>query len=176
MADSPTTMRDFRRMLRASVREPLAFDMRHGAEIAVICQDIVRGEKVRDFDIEAVFAARQDSGGVRLMPSSAGKSVALVPVYGLCNLRLDFTPYAFSTLGLTQTMKELAGDPSVSAIVLDVSSPGGMVTGTRAAADAATSSMPTSKARLLEGAVSHPASLKKTWAGAGACPVPLHSR
>jgi ClpP class serine protease len=70
------------------------------------------------------------------MPSGAGKSVALLPMYGICTLRLDFAPYSFSTLALTQKVRELAGDPSVSGIVLDVSSPGGMVTGTKAAADA----------------------------------------
>lgn len=65
-----------------------------------------------------------------------GKATALVSVRGTALYETEFQPIAFSTLLLQQTIRQLAQDPEVGTIVLEIDSPGGVVTGTQEAADA----------------------------------------
>lgn len=145
-------MRQFRRAIRNSVGKPLLFDARdgYGAVLRGLFERVARGDRVHDGEIHEVMAdtrSEADAGdepkritiaaGPTLIPGGAGgKITALVPVRGVALYDLDFQPYCFSTLLLAQTMAALANDPEVGTIVLDIDSPGGMVTGTAEAADA----------------------------------------
>lgn len=77
------------------------------------------------------------SGRPTLTPSAkSGKFVAVVPMHGTAFYDLEFQPFAFATMHLARVVSQLAADPSIETIVLDIDSPGGQVTGTQEAADA----------------------------------------
>jgi len=75
----------------------------------------------------AVSAARQQN----LATAGAG-SVAVIPIYGIINQRYsgDFSgPSGTSIQNLTQQFRQAVNDPNVKAIVFDIDSPGGSVSG-----------------------------------------------
>lgn len=145
-------MRQFRREIRSCPGKPLAFHMRsgYGAVVGAMLERVGRGERVHDSEIHDIMAdsrnASDDDGearrilveaGPRIIPNgTAGKAVAIVSMRGIANYNVEFQPYCFSTALLAQTMSALGSNPDVGTIVLDIDSPGGMVTGTVEAADA----------------------------------------
>jgi ClpP class serine protease len=60
----------------------------------------------------------------------------VLSLHGVAMYDSEWQPYCFSTLLLSQIMGRLAADPQIETIVLDIDTPGGMVTGTQEAADA----------------------------------------
>jgi signal peptide peptidase SppA len=140
MTDNSADMRALRRLLRTSVAEPLSIHLRGaGAAIAAVVEDIARGQRVHDDDLAMAIVGQREirAGiGVRFLPSSGGRQTAVVPMYGVINLRLEAQPYATSTLMLAQNMRSLASDPAIDGIILDCSSPGGTVTGVPECSDA----------------------------------------
>lgn len=129
-----------RAALAAFDGEIVAIGGRRGARVLSLAHALSFGKAVPDSDICAalVSAARIEGHqrGIGRLPSSAGRSVAFVPVCGVAVYNVEAQPFCFSTALLAQRMDELAADPAVSAIVLDIDSPGGIVTGTPEAADA----------------------------------------
>lgn len=141
-------MRQFRRALRSAVGRPLAYQINdgYGAALAGTLERVIRGERVHDAEIKDMFAVDDDGptpeniaayAGPAIIPGGNGaKATAMVSVRGVALYDLEFQPYCFSTLLLAQTMNALANDPEIGTIVLDIDSPGGVVTGTPEAADA----------------------------------------
>lgn len=126
-----------------SIRAPWALSVDLAPLVVSLVADHARGHDIPLARIAAALgpddirprAARDRP--VNLLPAGrGGKSVAVVPVYGIATYSLEYFPYAFSTLGLARTMAALAADAAVASIVLDIASPGGTVTGTPEAADA----------------------------------------
>jgi signal peptide peptidase SppA len=145
-------MRQFRREIRSCPGKPLAFHMKsgYGAVVGAMLERVGRGERVHDSEIHDMMADSRNAGeddgeprrilieaGPRIIPNgTAGKAIAIVSMRGVANYNVEFQPYCFSTALLAQTMSALASNPDVGTIVLDIDSPGGMVTGTVEAADA----------------------------------------
>ncbi len=106
--------------------------------------DLVRGTDVSDDRIAA--ALKSDSRPVKLafssapilVPGASGSSgaTAIVSFKGVALYNVEWQPYAVSTLRFAQTIKALAADASISTIMIDFDSPGGVVTGTPEAANA----------------------------------------
>jgi signal peptide peptidase SppA len=141
-------MQQFKREIRSSNGRIFAFDLRNGfgAALGGLFERIARG-KVYDKEIREIYGFDEDDGpspqrvrisaGPQMTPSAkAGKYTALVSLHGVALYDLEYQPYCFSTLLLSQIMESLANDPSVDTIVLDINTPGGHVTGTQEAADA----------------------------------------
>ena len=64
--------------------------------------------------------------------NSGGGSIAVIPVYGILNQRYagDFSgPGGTSVQQLSQAIRSAVNDPNVKAIVLDIDSPGGSISG-----------------------------------------------
>jgi signal peptide peptidase SppA len=139
LANDRQGFRQFRRMIRGCVNKPLLYHAAdgYGAVLFHLLERVARGERVDDGELDELMA---DSGRpLRSGPTlinSAGGQIALVSVRGIANYDIEFQPYAFSTLRLVQTVREFASDPQIRAVVLDIDSPGGEVTGTSEAADA----------------------------------------
>ncbi|MGR4927287.1 S49 family peptidase [Bradyrhizobium sp. CAR08] len=148
------TMRLFKREIRSVNGRVLAFDMNHGfgASLAPLLERIARG-RVDDADIRDMFLGRAEAdsdeaveaakkraealAGPTIVPGSkTGRFTALVSCHGIAMYDVEYQPYAFSTLRLSQIMGRLAADPTIETIFLDIDSPGGYVTGTQEAADA----------------------------------------
>ncbi|WP_051334355.1 S49 family peptidase [Bradyrhizobium sp. Ai1a-2] len=141
-------MQQFKREIRSSNGRVFAFDLRNGfgAVLGGLFEKIARG-KVHDQEIREIYGLEDEgdrepmhvriAAGPQMTPSSKpGKYTALVSMHGVALYDLEFQPYCFSTLLLSQIMDQLANDPTVDTIVLDINTPGGHVTGTQEAADA----------------------------------------
>ena len=141
-------MQQFKREIRSSNGRVFAFDLRNGfgAALGGLFERVARG-KVHDKEIREIYGFEDEDGdepkqvrisaGPQLSPSAKpGKYTALVSLHGVALYDLEYQPYCFSTLLLSQIMDQLTNDPSVDTIVLDINTPGGNVTGTQEAADA----------------------------------------
>jgi len=143
-------MRQFRRALRSCVGQALSYQLQDGwgATLVPTLESVIRCQGAHDSDVFSAFDegetdkdARAEMAAFRSMPKiiaggRGGKSTAIVSVHGIAMYDLEFQPYAYSSLLLSQVMKALAADADVGTIVLDINSPGGMVTGTQEAVDA----------------------------------------
>lgn len=142
-----SSLSQFKREIRNANGKLLAFDIRsgYGSALTAIFERIGRGNKVYDSEIREMMDARGDRGfgglQMRAGPNlvQAGKSNkmnAVVPLRGVATYATEAYGYCFSTLKLSQNIAQLAGDPSIATIILDIDTPGGHVTGTQEAADA----------------------------------------
>lgn len=144
------TMRKFKREIRNVNGRPLAFDMRtgFGASLTPLLERIARG-RVDDSEIREMFLGQAEAddddarqraeilAGPTIVPGTkTGRFTALVSCHGIAMYDVEYQPYAFSTLRLSQIIGRLAADPTIETIFLDIDSPGGYVTGTQEAADA----------------------------------------
>ncbi len=116
-----------------------ALDQRR-AELVMRAMD----PRASDRDVRAAFDVDETQveveariGEPQIIPGPrGGKATAIVYARGVAMYDFEYQPYVFSTSLLAQRMDALANDPAVGMIVLDVDSPGGVVTGTPEAADA----------------------------------------
>ncbi|CAN7313103.1 S49 family peptidase [Bradyrhizobium sp. LjRoot220] len=128
--------------LRCVAGQLVALDQRHAPMLTNIVAELAQGIDVSDQTLKGLGRGEFESFSFRSAPQmvplagGSGKSLAIVSVKGLALYELDFPPYAFSTRVLAQTLTELSEDRSVGAIVLDLNTPGGQVTGTPEASDA----------------------------------------
>jgi signal peptide peptidase SppA len=145
-------MQQFKREIRSAVGKQLAFDVRsgYGAALSGLFERIGRGHKVYDSEIREMMTGRSEvddpegkaeraryAAGPTIVPGSkTGKFTAVLSLHGVAMYDSEWQPYCFSTLLLSQIMGRLAADPQIETIVLDIDTPGGMVTGTQEAADA----------------------------------------
>jgi len=83
--------------------------------------------------IQAIHAANQIAAArAKNLSSGVPGSVVVLPIYGIINQRYagDFSgPSGTSVQQLTQQFRQAVNDPNVTAIVFDVDSPGGSVSG-----------------------------------------------
>lgn len=146
-------MRLLRRAIRAASGRPVAYQIRDGfgASAAPVLEQLLRGGRVHDADLREAIAGNGaaeradetiDARAARLaapviIPAGkGGKATAMISVRGMALYDVEFQPYAFSTLLLSQTVTALANDPEIGTLVLDMDTPGGDVVGTKEAADA----------------------------------------
>lgn len=121
------------RDLARLMSEPLALLPEAGARLSALVQGGRPGDEVNEEDIAAVFAA-----SVRANTRGPG-DVGVVPITGFIQQREDaWTKYGFATSvdAVARRVEQLAGDPSIKAIVFDVDSPGGLTSGVEEAAAA----------------------------------------
>jgi len=142
---------NMRRELRNSVGRPVAYQIREGlgASLVPVLERVMRGDKVLDGEFYGAVVddapeksatrdaiAKQLAGPMIIPAGKGGKSTALVSMRGMAMYDVEYQPMAFSTLLLSQTMAALGADPDIGLIILHIDSPGGVVTGTKEAADA----------------------------------------
>ncbi len=85
-----------------------------------------RQEAALKANVEIEAARRQQ------ISASTGGSVVVLPLYGLITQRYSWMTYYFggtTTEGFTMQLRQALADPNVTAIVIDVDSPGGSVAG-----------------------------------------------
>ena len=85
-------------------------------------------------DVIAAIRAENAAAEARVKALSTGKpgSVAVLPLYGIINQRVSGDvsgPSGTSVQEFTQQLRQAVNDPNVTAIVIDVDSPGGSVSG-----------------------------------------------
>jgi signal peptide peptidase SppA len=91
---------------------------------------------------EITAAIRSEAAGARLLvpaaatpaarPSTGSGGVAVIPLYGVITQRMNLISFLLggtSTEQISGMLRKAIGDPQVSAVVLDVDSPGGSVFG-----------------------------------------------
>ncbi|WOH78259.1 S49 family peptidase [Bradyrhizobium sp. BEA-2-5] len=135
---------DFKREIRGANGKVMAFDISgYGSTLMPLFERMGRGQKVYEDEIREVMGHRGDAlgptkaGDISLVPiANSNKATAVIPLRGVATYAIEAYGYCFSTLKLSQTLGQLANDPSVASIVLDIDTPGGAVTGTPEAADA----------------------------------------
>ncbi len=111
---------------------PWAITPEKHAQIAAFLRDRAAGIRMSDEEVRARFSAvdsqRYETTG----------SIAVIPVYGVIAQRMNLL-HAFSggtsTEILSREIKAAVADPDVSAVVLDVDSPGGSVYGVQELGD-----------------------------------------
>ncbi len=145
-------LRPFRRALRGLVGQVLGYQVRDGfgSTLVPLFDRVLRSGRVTDDELsdamghrgqgnadeDALMAQAQALGPLVFPPAGRnGKSTALVSLRGVALYDLELQPYAFSTLALAQTITALGNNPDVGTILLDIDSPGGVVTGVMEAAD-----------------------------------------
>lgn len=129
-----------RRGLRKLHGGIVAFDGRESPELLNVVMDLAQGTAIPDSRLSGLFSGSQAlaSNRTNMIPTAGakGKVTAIVSVRGVALYDIEAQPYAFSTQKLARTVTELANDPAVNAIALDINTPGGAVTGTKEAGDA----------------------------------------
>jgi signal peptide peptidase SppA len=85
-------------------------------------------------EVLAAIRAQNEMAAARMQSLSADKpgSVAVLPLYGIINQRVSGDvsgPSGTSVQQFTQQLRQALADPNVKAIVIDVDSPGGSVSG-----------------------------------------------
>jgi|GEM_PF-1622690 len=143
-------MRRMRRELRANLGKVVGYQIRdgYGASIVPVLERAIRGEHLEDPEFFGALAddstameerdrvSRRFAAPMIIPAGKGGKATALVSVRGMALYDFEYQPFAFSTLLLAQTVTALANDPEIGTIILDIDSPGGVVTGTPEAGDA----------------------------------------
>lgn len=128
----------YRHLIAAILGRPWMIDETSEAWAAI--QDVIElrsaGIRLEEAEIQARIDAAASSRGPRAGGATAG-SVAVVPLYGLISPRSNLmTAMSGGTTaeGFVRNFKAAMADPDVSAILIDVDSPGGNVQGIEEAA------------------------------------------
>jgi capsid assembly protease len=94
---------------------------------------LMSGGAVAEHTIAALKASNEIAAARRKeISASTGGSVVVLPLYGLISQRSDWASYFFggTTIeGFTAQFRQALADPNVTAIIIDVDSPGGSVSG-----------------------------------------------
>ncbi|MDP9039831.1 MAG: signal peptide peptidase SppA [Acidobacteriota bacterium] len=94
---------------------------------------ILAGGAAAEHTVAALKHAQEVEAARRQQISaSTGGSVAVLPLYGVISQRSNWMSYYFggtTTEGFTQQFRQALADPNITAIVIDVDSPGGSVSG-----------------------------------------------
>ena len=94
---------------------------------------LMAGGAVAEHTIAALKASSEITAARRKeISASTGGSVVVLPLYGFISQRSDWTSFFFggTTIeGFTAQFRQAMADPNVTAIVIDVDSPGGSVSG-----------------------------------------------
>lgn len=139
MSDS-SDMNALRRALAGLEGEIVSLGGRAGARVTTLVHHLTFGTAVTDDSIMAAIAGDRETirtaRGPAMLPAKGGKHIAIVPMHGIALPKFEYPGLAYSTFGLAQIINALANDPTISAVILDIDSPGGAVCGTPEAADA----------------------------------------
>lgn len=107
--------------------------------ITSLIRDFTLGNEVADYRLARMAGvndlSRALSAEPEIISGRDGRSVAIVSLKGVVLFDVQFPPIAFSSRQLAQTMRELAADKQINAIILDIAYPGGSVAGIEEAAD-----------------------------------------
>lgn len=120
----------------------IAIDPRHAPQLTAIVAELASGKQVSDARLATLKRSTPEAAsgqsGFSFVPlvAGGGRGVAVVSMHGVALYDLDWQPYCFSTRKLAATLAELADSQQIGAILLDIDTPGGHVTGTQEAADA----------------------------------------
>jgi len=145
-----------RQKLVDHTRAIFALDARRREAFAMTMLDLVRGAEVSDCRLAQICgvspnqadsnAAAQGEGPREraqrlarpiIVPGGSNrKATAIISFRGVVLYDYEYQPYAVSALMFAQTVEALAADDNIGAIVVDMDSPGGVVTGVKEAADA----------------------------------------
>lgn len=130
--------------------QPWALDQRLAHAVTALIADHTAGESISPARLSAAFslyptahqsmeatlsASRGSRPHIQIVPGQDGDT-AIIPLHGIATFGLSLPPFAFSTRLLASQVQELTADSSVKKIVLNISSPGGIVYGTPEAAAA----------------------------------------
>jgi signal peptide peptidase SppA len=139
LTQSRFNLDDVRGGLRGLASGLLSIDAARAPEVMKFLSDTARGEHVSDNRLRMLARPKRSAliqARAATSATGGGKLIAIVSVKGVATFAAEYQPYCFSTSKLALTVTSLAADTNVGAIVLDIDSPGGMVTGTPEAADA----------------------------------------
>lgn len=144
-----------RQKLISHAASVFAFDATRRDALSLTVLDLMRGERVTDErlisvcapgvsgDVEGV-ARGEDVSAARaaklarpiIVPGGSNKkATAIISFRGVVLYDYEYQPYAVSSLLFSQTIDALVSDDSVGTIIVDMDSPGGIVTGVKEAAD-----------------------------------------
>lgn len=126
----------YHRIIQAALETPWAILPAKLAQIQVFLQRKARGEDIPADEVRAAVGDEQRAGAA----VQRFGSVAVVPVLGTIAHRMEAfnsisSPGGTSTNLLANRLRQAVADPQVSAVVLDVDSPGGAVAGVPEVAD-----------------------------------------
>jgi capsid assembly protease len=127
----PPRAHTYEHVIRAATRFPWAIMPEVASDIAAILSDKVAGVSAPP-DVLAAYAAATPR------PISGSGGIAVLPLYGVISQKASMmTQYSggTSTEQFGQAFRRAMADPNVSAIVIDVDSPGGSVFGVAELAD-----------------------------------------
>ena len=118
-----------------------AIDKRYADSYAPVISSILKGEKI-DIDFSAERKKYQafaisgiDSSTTSVIKDAAPGSIAVIPIVGAIMKRDQFCG-PVGTQTIMDSIKQADANPNISAIILKIDSPGGMVDGTQELADA----------------------------------------
>lgn len=124
-------LRSYRHVSRAFYNRAWAIDAEMLREMSRILQGRLAGIRLSEDEIASRLAAAADENGPRQGATKVG-SVAVIPMYGALtdriNLMSDMSG-GTSTAEMSQLLRRAMADESVSAIVFDIDSPGGVTDG-----------------------------------------------
>lgn len=123
--------------LRSAALRPWAIAESYAGSVAAMLGEAMVGRASPD-SVERVVAGSGKAlaaSPVRVT-GSGQNAIAIVQIYGLLLYNLDMLPYASSARRIATDVSRLAADNSISQILLDISSPGGVTSGIEEAATA----------------------------------------
>jgi signal peptide peptidase SppA len=128
LAPRQSSMRDFRRAIRGCVNKPVLYHARdgYGAALMPMLEGIARGERVHDSRLQEMFAR----GPSIIHGRNGAKGVGIVSMRGVALYDVDLPPLCYSNVTAAREITQLAADPSIETVVLDIDSPGGECSGT----------------------------------------------
>lgn len=120
----------YRHIIQAVIETPWAILPAKLQQIGAFLARKSRGEEIPEAEIRAAVGERQP-GGAEVQRVG---SIAVIPVLGTIAHRMEqfqsiSAPGGTSTNLLANRLREAAADPAVTAIILDIDSPGGSVAG-----------------------------------------------
>lgn len=124
-------LRSYRHVSRAFYNRAWAIDQGMLRELNRILQGRMGGIRFSEDEIARRLAAAEDENGPRMGATKLG-SVAVLPMYGAISDRMNLMSDisgGTSTAEMTQLLRKALADDSVSAIVFDIDSPGGVTDG-----------------------------------------------
>jgi len=126
----------YEHVVAAFMAEPWFLTQAKGRAIAGLLEVRGRGEKVSPEEVRAIVQVREATLAAHSAAAAAGQSqgraVAVLPLYGVMSPRVGMMEESsgmVSTERWARSFQAMVNDPAVSAIVLDVDSPGGSVYG-----------------------------------------------
>lgn len=132
---------DLRQELARLGNAPVAIDETRSPTFRAVVSTLAEGRDVSDNVLRAMLGpraagARTKTVSVVPVAGGNGKQLVTLSMRGIALYGIELQPFCFSTKLLAATVAELAADPLVGKIQIQIDTPGGAVTGTPEAAAA----------------------------------------